>query len=267
MTSAAERNVLDVIVARKRQEVAEARMLRPESLLEDEAGLAEPPRGFADAIFNNPGVALIAEVKKASPSAGLIRAEFDAVGIARVYENHGATCLSVLTDEHFFQGHLNDMRAVRAAVSLPVLRKEFIIDRYQILEARAAGADCILLIAECLEQNLLADLYGYARELGMDVLIELYEPENLERVLSLNPRLVGVNNRNLKTMVTDLDHTIRLAKQIPASVMLVGESGIRTHEDLLRLKDAGVKAVLVGESLMKQQNIGTAVNALLGRGA
>jgi indole-3-glycerol phosphate synthase len=184
---------------------------------------------------------VIAEVKKASPSAGIIRADFDAVRIAQAYERAGADCLSVLTDEHFFQGHLDYLVAVRAAVGLPVLRKDFLLDKYQVLEARAAGADCVLLIAECLDDCRMRELYFAARELEMDVLIELYEPENLDRVLKLEPDLVGVNNRNLRTFVTDLEHSVTLSRRVPGECVFVSESGIRTRGDVDRLLAAGMK--------------------------
>ena len=171
----------------------------------------------------------------------------------------------MLTDEHFFLGHLDYLRAVRQAVSIPVLRKDFMIDRYQVLEARAAGADCILLIAECLDDCHLRDLYFYASELGMESLIEIYDVENLDRVLKLEPALMGVNNRDLRTFVTDLEHTIRLAKQIPSTTLLVSESGIKTRADIDRVKSGGARAILVGETLMRSPEIGLAVDALMGR--
>ena len=222
-------------------------------------------RDFVEALRNTTGVGLIAEVKKASPSAGLIREDFDPVEIARIYEANGATCLSVLTDEHFFQGHLDFLRAIRAEVSIPVMRKEFVLDRYQVLEARIAGADCVLLIAECLNDCELRDLYFYASELGMECLVELYEPDNLDRVLKLDPPLIGINNRNLKTFVTDLKHTTDLRTQIPDTKLLISESGIRTHDDVLFLEQHGVRGILVGESLMRQPDIGLATRTLLGQ--
>jgi indole-3-glycerol phosphate synthase len=207
---------------------------------------------------------LIAEVKKASPSAGLIRADFDPVTIARQYEVAGATCLSVLTDEHFFQGHLDFLQAIRQIVRIPVMRKEFIIDRYQIAEARVAGADCVLLIAECLDDAHLNDLYNYARSLGMDVLIELYDLENVERVLATGTKLLGINNRDLRTFVTSLEHTFRVKQLVPEDILLVSESGIASHADIQRLRAEGIGAVLVGESLMRQPDIGVAVRSLMG---
>ena len=169
----------------------------------------------------------------------------------------------MLTDEHFFQGHLDFLKAIRAEVRLPVMRKEFIVDRYQIAEARAAGADCCLLIAECLNDEQLHDLHNYAVELGMDTLIELYEPDNLPRVLSTGTKLVGINNRDLRTFETTLDHTFNLMQHIPNDVRLVSESGIRTHADIVRLREAGVAGVLVGESLMRQPDIERAVHSLM----
>lgn len=258
-------NVLDEIVAHKRLEVAEAKRLRPQSELESRLSDAAPVCDFRAALLAAaPRLGLIAEIKKASPSAGLIRADFDPAAIARIYEQHGANCLSVLTDEKYFQGHLDDLTAVRAAVSLPVLRKDFIIDPYQVLEARVAGADCVLLIAECLNDCQMRDLYFYACDLGLETLIEIHDAENLDRVLKLEPALLGINNRDLKAMVTDLDHTLRLRSRVPADCLLVSESGIKTHADVLKLQQAGVGAMLVGESLMKQPDIGAAVDALLG---
>lgn len=256
--------ILDDILEHKRGEVAAAKKRRPAAELLEAIGAAPPVRGFADALASADGIGLIAEVKKASPSAGVIRADFDPVSIARTYAEHGARCLSVLTDEKFFQGHLDFLADIRRAVDIPVMRKEFIIDRYQVLEARAAGADCVLLIAECLDQATLQDLFGYAGELGMDALVELYEPDNLDRVLDLNPRLLGINNRNLKTFVTTLDHTLDLLPRIPDDVFVVSESGIRSRDDVVRLQSAGVRGILVGETLMRQADIGAAVEQLLG---
>lgn len=255
--------ILDEIIARKIQEVAHARQRVPFSQLETRLQTAPPPRGFLTALRQARPPALIAEVKKASPSAGLIRADFDPVSIALQYQSAGAACLSVLTDEHYFQGHLDYLAAIRQAVHIPVMRKEFIIDRYQIAEARAVGADCVLLIAECLDDVQLHDLYGYARSLGMDVLIELYDLPNVSRVLATGTRLLGINNRDLRTFVTSLEHTFTLQRQIPADVLLVSESGIATAADMQRLRSAGVGAVLVGESLMRQPDIAVAVHNLL----
>ncbi len=258
-------NVLEKIVQRKREEIEQAKSRRSLAELQTALPDAPPVRDFVAALRQPGVVSLIAEVKKASPSAGLIRADFDPVGIAEIYADHGAACISVLTDESFFQGHLDFLRDIRKAVSVPVLRKDFLLDPYQVVEARAAGADAVLLIAECLDDATLAKLYETTRELGMSALIELYEPENLDRVLRLNPDLVGVNNRDLKTFVTDLNHCLRLREQVPTETVFVGESGIRTREDVLRLQAAGVNAMLVGETLMRPDDIGAEVDKLLGR--
>lgn len=257
--------ILDQIVATKGREIAAARQRRPESELVAALAAAPPPRDFFAALAKPGPIRLIAEVKKASPSQGVIRADFDPVAIAQTYERHGAACISVLTDESYFQGSLDYLQQIRAAVDLPVLRKDFILDRYQLLEARAAGADAVLLIAECLDDCRLRALHNEALELGLTPLVELYEPANLPRVLEAGATLVGVNNRDLRTFQVDLGHTLRLREQIPADCLLVGESGIRTREDVQRLQAAGVDAMLVGESLMRQPDIGAAVDRLLGR--
>jgi indole-3-glycerol phosphate synthase len=257
--------ILDKILVETRQTIEQAKRRVPLETLQRNAETLPPPRDFHAALAAGEAVQLIAEVKKASPSAGIIRADFDPVAIARSYASAGAACLSVLTDEPFFQGHLDFLRAVRQAVDLPLLRKDFIVDPYQLWEARAAGADCVLLIAECLSVEELRTLHDQAHALGMQTLIELYEPENLPAVLATGTRLVGINNRNLRTFVTDLNHTIELAASIPDDRLVVGESGIREPADLRRLQAAGVKAVLVGESLMRQPDIAAAVRGLLDR--
>jgi indole-3-glycerol phosphate synthase len=255
-------SVLSEIVCHKRTEIVAARRQTPEKLLWRRVESAPPVRDFREALAENrPG--LIAEVKKASPSAGIIRADFDPVSIAKIYETAGAQCLSVLTDEKFFQGHLNFLQEIRPHVNLPLMRKEFILDRYQVLEARAVGADCILLIAECLTVEELNDLHQFAGELGMQTLIELYDAANLQSVLETGTRLIGINNRDLRTFVTSLNHTLDLMGQIPRDILLVSESGIQTHEDIQRLAAAGVGGVLVGESLMRQPDIGAAVKRLM----
>jgi len=256
-------NILDEIVAHKRAEIEAARRRRPESQLETLVAQAPPVRDFVQSLASAEHIGLIAEVKRASPSAGTIRDDFHPVDVARTYERHGASCISVLTDERYFQGQLDDLTAVRSAVSIPVMRKDFILEHYQVLEARAAGADCVLLIAECLDVERLGELYASIRQLGMQALIEIYDSENLQHVLKLHPSLLGINNRNLKTFVTDLEHTIRLRPRVPDSVLLVSESGIRTPADVGRLRAAGVQAILVGESLMRAADIGAAVDALL----
>jgi len=257
-------DVLAKIVEQKWKDIAAARAAVPESRLQEQLSAAPPVRDFAAALREGSGTRVIAEVKKASPSAGLIRADFEPVEIAQTYERHGAACISVLTDESFFQGRLDYLRRVRAAVSIPVLRKDFILDRYQVLEARAAGADCILLIAECLDDCRLRDLYFFAAELGMESLIEIYDPENLDRVLKLEPALLGINNRDLRTFVTDLGHSLRLREQVPQSCVLISESGIHTRADVERLEQAGIRAILVGETLMRSSDIGAKLDELRG---
>jgi indole-3-glycerol phosphate synthase len=256
--------ILDKIIATKWQEIARAKVAIPAAALREQLADAPPPRDFLAALAQGPPIRLIAEVKKASPSKGLIRADFQPVAIAQIYQQHGAACISVLTDEPYFQGSLEYLRQVRAAVDLPLLRKDFIVDPYQVLEARAAGADAVLLIAECLDDALLGQLHDAILELGITPLVELYEPANLPRVLAAGARLVGVNNRDLRTFKTDLEHTLRLRRQIPEDRIVVGESGIRTRGDVERLQAAGVAAMLVGETLMAQDDIGAAADALLG---
>jgi indole-3-glycerol phosphate synthase len=258
--------ILDRIVAGKRREVEAAKARAPESELRRRLAAAPPVRDFRAALDVHGTVQFIAEVKRASPSAGLIRADFDPVAIARAYADHGAACLSVLTDEPFFQGHLSYLEQVRAAVAPPVLRKDFILDRYQLVEARAAGADAVLLIAEILDDEALNSLFREAHDLGMQCLVELYDADNLPRVLGAGARLVGVNNRDLRTFVTRLEHSLELARRLPADCCLVSESGIRTRADLLRLQEAGVRAVLVGETLMRAPDIGAKLDELRGVG-
>jgi indole-3-glycerol phosphate synthase len=188
------------------------------------------------------------------------------VTIARIYQEHGAACISVLTDAPYFQGSLDYLRRIRAATHLPLLRKDFIIDPYQVMEAREAGADAVLLIAECLNDNLLQRLHGAILELGMTPLVELYEPTNLPRVLHIGARLIGINNRDLRTFQTDLQHTLRLQQRIPRDRVLVGESGIRCRKDVEQLAASGVQAMLVGETLVTSRDIGKAVDELLGNG-
>jgi len=257
--------LLEKIVAAKRVEIDQAKQNCPEQQLREQLAAAPEPRDFFEALAKPGPIRLIAEVKKASPSAGLIREDFDPVDIAKTYEAHGASCISVLTDEQFFQGNLSYLREVRNAVGLPVLRKDFIIDSYQLVEARAAGADAVLLIAECLDDCSLRKLHNETLELGMTPLVELYDPANLTRVLKAGATLIGVNNRNLHTFEVDLQHTLRMRKKISDDCVLVGESGIKTRTDAEMLEQAGVDAMLVGESLMRQPDIGRAVDELLGR--
>jgi len=258
--------VLEKIVATKQAEIEKAKAERGELDLRAALADAPPVRNFFTALAAGGPIKLIAEVKKASPSAGLIRADFEPVQIATTYQEHGASCISVLTDEHYFQGRLDYLTQIRQAVDLPLLRKDFVLDEYQILEARAAGADAVLLIAECLDDCQLRKLFNAVCELGMTPLVELYEPENLQRVFDAGATLIGVNNRNLHTFEVDLDHAIRLRERVPDECVLVAESGIRSREDVRRLEAAGVDAMLVGESLMREPDIGAAVDRLLGRG-
>jgi indole-3-glycerol phosphate synthase len=257
-------DILAKICVKTRETIATAKLQTPVEELHARLKDAPQVRDFVSAIRSAPDIGLIAEVKKASPSAGLIRDDFDPVTIAQTYADAGAACISCLTDEPFFQGKLEYLAAIRQAVNIPVMRKDFILDRYQVVEARAAGADCILLIAECLNDCEMRDLYFFASELGMECLVELYEPENLDRVLKLDAPLVGINNRNLKTFVTDLNHTVELGKQIPDTTVLVAESGIRNREDVEHLKAGGARAILVGETLMRQTDIAAKVREMIG---
>ena len=257
--------ILDRIVADKRREIAAAKTRMPEDQLREALSAAPPVRDFFAALDGRGTIRLIAEVKKASPSKGVIRADFHPVEIARTYQQHGAACISVLTDGPYFQGSLDYLRQIRAAVELPVLRKDFIIDPYQVIEARAAGADAVLLIAECLDDRQLGTLHEAIVSLEMTPLVELYEPANLPRVLAAGARLIGINNRDLRTFDVDLEHTIRLRREIPPGHRVVGESGIRHRADVQLLQQAGVDAMLVGETLMARADIGAAVDELLGK--
>jgi len=261
-------SILEKIVATKREEVARAKQSVPLSAIRRQLPYVPAPRDFLAALkADSPGspVRLIAEVKKASPSRGVIRENFAPVEIARTYQQHGAACISVLTDETYFQGRLAYLTEIRSAVDLPLLRKDFIIDPYQVFEARAAGADAVLLIAECLPAEELRELREVIVNLGMTALVELHDPAHLPGVLASGAKLIGVNNRDLSTFETDIEQTIRLRELIPRDHVLVAESGIRTNQDVRRLAAAGVEAMLVGESLMKEPDIGAAVDALLGK--
>ena len=257
--------ILDDILVKTQETIKRDRAALSDSELEAMVRDAAPCRDFHAALAAGDDIQLIAEVKRASPSAGLIREDFDAPKIAKCYENAGAACISVLTDEPFFQGSLEYLTDVRAVVQLPLLRKDFIVDRYQLLQARHAGADCVLLIAECLSKSQLCELHEQAIELGMQTLIELFEPDNLQGVLDTGSRLVGINNRDLRTFRTTLTHTLELAKEIPNDRLIVGESGIKTNDDLGLLRSGGVKAVLVGESLMREADIELATRKLIGK--
>ncbi len=257
---------LSEIVATKRKEVAERRVREPVSALRELAAAQARPRGFAQALRRKveDGFALIAEIKKASPSKGLIREDFQASQHARDYATGGAVCLSVLTDAPYFQGHEDYLIAARHAVALPVLRKDFMVDPWQVLESRAIGADAILIIVAALEDTAMFEIEAAALEHRMDVLVEVHDAAEMERASRLKSRLIGVNNRNLRTFVTDLAATEQLAPLAPQGALLVGESGIATHDDLLRLERSGVRCFLVGESLMRQADVAAATRALLG---
>jgi indole-3-glycerol phosphate synthase len=258
-------DVLARILARKREEVGERRSRLPLAGLESRIADAPPARGFADALkarIERGEAAVIAEVKKASPSRGVIRADFDPASIARSYEAGGAACLSVLTDLDFFQGADQYLAMAREACSLPVLRKDFIVDEYQLHEARALGADAVLLIAAALDDVQLADFAALAAELGLDALAEVHDAAELERVLRLPLPLVGINNRDLRTFEVSLDTTLALKEMVPADRVLVTESGILAPADVRRMRDAGVHAFLVGEAFMRAADPGAALRSL-----
>jgi indole-3-glycerol phosphate synthase len=246
---------LDTILQQKRSEAA---ALRGRKFLRRQS----PKRPFIEALDKQPQLAIIAEVKKASPSKGLIRPDFDPVAIAKAYEEGGASAISVLTDERFFQGHIEYLLAVREAVKLPVLRKDFIIDIRQVEETAHIGADAMLLIAEALDAVQLGDLYQAALELDLDVLIELHAADQLDKVMRVGPKLVGINNRNLATFKTDLATTEELTKLIPREVTVVAESGISNRSDAERMRAAGVRALLVGESLMREKEPGALIKEI-----
>lgn len=258
-------DVLARICADKRAHIAERKASRPLSLVETEARAASPVRGFARALraASLDGFGLIAEIKRASPSKGLIRQDFDPALLARAYAAGGATCLSVLTDVPYFQGDDAFLVAARNACPLPVLRKDFMLDTYQVVEARALGADCILLIMAALDDGTARELAAAAVDWGMDVLVEVHDRAELDRALKLDCELVGVNNRNLKTLRVDLHTTEELAPRIPGDRLAVGESGLHQRADLDRMARVGVRCFLVGESLMRQEDVTLAVRHLL----
>ena len=255
--------ILDQIVEWKQGEVAAHRLAEPVAVLQHKASMAPPPRDMVAALAR-PGVSLIAEVKRASPSKGVLCADLDPPALASAYEAGGAAAISVLTDEHFFQGSLDDLRAVRQQVHLPVLRKDFVIDPYQIVEARAAGADAVLLIVAVLNDADLASLYRLVRELGMAALVEVHDEAELARALAIGPRIVGINNRDLRTFHVDLETTAQLRTRVPQDVLLVAESGVHTPADVARLSAIDADAMLIGEALVRAPDVGQKIRELLG---
>ncbi len=255
-------DILNKILQRKVQEVRDRKTDKPQSALEVEALSASPPRGFYDALktrLNLQKPAVIAEIKKASPSKGIIRENFNPAEIAESYQRGGATCLSVLTDVDFFHGHDEYLYVARAACDLPVLRKDFIIDPYQIFEARVMGADCILLIVAALDQNNLKTLYRLAIDLGMDVLVEVHNEREMQQALELGLSMVGINNRNLRTFETNLNTTLKLLHYVPDDGLVVTESGIHNRNDVIFMRDHQVNVFLVGEAFMRAENPGQAL--------
>ena len=258
--------ILDRIIADKKEELRETKVRVPLSELKARLKDAPPARDFAAAISDPGRVRIIAEVKKASPSKGLIRADFDPVGIARTYEENGAKAISVLTESRYFQGDLLFLHNIRGKVRLPLLRKDFIFDEYQVYEARANGADAFLLIAVCLEKQLMGDLYHLGKELGMEALAETHDEEDLDKVLGLPFRVIGINNRDLKTFNVDIKTTERLIKGISKDKVAVSESGISTVDDMRYLQSIGARAALIGEALMREKDFGSKLNELAAAG-
>lgn len=259
--------ILDDIAAYKRAEVAVAKTLLPLAEIEERARRADPPRGFTAALIkarDERRYGLIAEIKKASPSKGLIRADFNPASLARAFELGGATCLSVLTDGPSFQGSLDYLERARSATRLPVLRKDFMLDTYQILESRARGADCVLVIMAMLDDAAARELLATAHRWNMDTLVEVHDGSELERALSLGSKMVGINNRDLNTFITDLDVTLSLASRVPSGILVVAESGLGTPEDLERLARVDVRTFLIGESLMRETDVAGATSRLIG---
>jgi indole-3-glycerol phosphate synthase len=256
--------ILDDIVKNTREELALRKVAKPlETLKAEVRALPKKDSSFLKALEAAP-FAVIAEIKRRSPSKGVLREDFDPVLIAREYEANGAAALSVLTDKKFFGGSSDYLELVRQAVCLPLLRKDFVVEEYHIWESRLLGADAVLLIADILSAHEIANFQTLAAELGMDALVEVHSQKDVEKALEAKPRLLGINNRDLHTFWTDIKVTERLAREVPKGIFLVSESGIQNHEDLIYLKDLGVHAALVGESLMRQKSLGEALKALLG---
>ena len=256
--------ILDEIYKHKLSEVAENKKRIPVEALKEQIKKRQNPRSFGAALKSNTNIRIIAEIKKASPSLGIIREDFNPVEIARIYETGGAAAISVLTDEEFFQGSLFYLTEVKKSVNLPILRKDFIVDTYQIYEARSAGADAILLIAALLSKEIIQSYLDLAGELGMDCLVEIHSETELKKVLQTNAHIIGINNRDLETFKTDLETTLRLRPMIPAEKIVVSESGIKSRVDVEKLMKESVDAILVGETLMKSDDISTKLHELLG---
>jgi indole-3-glycerol phosphate synthase len=259
--------ILERILTVKREEVAAAQRVKSFAQVVAEAREAPPPRDFVGAMrakVSAGAAAVIAEIKKASPSKGVLRQAFDPAAIARSYEKHGAACLSILTDSGFFQGRLDDLRAARAACRVPALRKDFMIDRYQIYESRAAGADCILLIAAGLAPEAMQELEAVAQDVGLAVLVEVHDADELQQALRLRTPLIGINNRNLRTFETRLETTLGLLKHIPPDRLVVTESGISSGMDVARMREAKVGCFLVGEAFMRAEDPGAELERLFG---
>lgn len=257
-------DILARIVARKREEVQQLYAQDSGDGWQRRAMETPTPPDFLGALRGHEAMRVIAEIKRASPSAGILRPDFDPVAIASSYSNHGAACISVLTDRDFFQGSLDHLRAVTASVAIPVLRKDFVIDPLQVYEAKVAGAAGVLLIAECLTNSQMRDLLQLIESLQMTALVELHDRENLSAVLDAGARLIGINNRDLRTFQTRLEHTLELLRDIPSDRTVVSESGIRQREDVQRLKEAGVAGILVGEAFMRAPDPGVKLAELLG---
>lgn len=256
--------ILDDIVAYKKELLKKAKEKKPLDLVKNEVESVRRPLDFFEALMRDEEIInVIAEVKKASPSKGVIREDFDPPAIAGRYEECGASAISVLTDEKFFQGSLEYLKQVKNAVSIPVLRKEFIIDEYQVYEARAAGADAVLLIVAILEKEVLQQLYDLTRNLGMSALVEVHSMEEAKTAMEISPRIIGINNRNLKNFTVDLATTPRISEMLPDNICIVGESGIRTRDDIQFLAEKGINAVLIGETFMRAPDPGTALNDLI----